>query len=181
MSTSSANPTRERLRQAAQELGMWLLKSGSEKVVFAESCTAGLVAAELATVAGISQHLCGSMVTYREPSKTAWLGVEPQALQEFSAVSQEVTEAMATGVLQRTNEASWSAAVTGHLGPGAPASLDGQVFITVARREPNEPAGQIIKQIGLRLRSSSRTERQAEAAAAVLETLAGELQRASAN
>jgi len=160
---------------------MWLLKSGREKVVFAESCTAGLVAAELATVAGISQHLCGSMVTYREPSKTAWLGVEPQALQEFSAVSQEVTDAMATGVLQRTNEASWSAAVTGHLGPGAPASLDGQVFITVARREPNEPAGQIIKQIGLRLRSSSRTERQAEAAAAVLETLAGELQRASAN
>jgi PncC family amidohydrolase len=160
---------------------MWLLKSGREKVVFAESCTAGLVAAELATVAGISQHLCGSMVTYREPSKTAWLGVEPQALQEFSAVSQEVTDAMATGVLQRTNEASWSAAVTGHLGPGAPASLVGQIFITVARREPNEPAGQIIKQIGLRLRSSSRTERQAEAAAAVLETLAGELQRASAN
>lgn len=181
MSTSGDNPSSERLRQAAQTLGMWLLKSGSEKVVFAESCTAGLVAAELATVPGISQHLCGSMVTYREPSKTAWLGIQSQALQQFSAVSQQVTDAMATGALQRTNEASWSAAVTGHLGPGAPESSDGQVFITVARREPSKPAGQIVKQLALRLRSSSRTERQAEAAAAVLETLAGELQRASAN
>jgi PncC family amidohydrolase len=181
MSTSGDNPPSERLGQAAQTLGMWLLNSGREKVVFAESCTAGLVAAELATVPGISQHLCGSMVTYREPSKTAWLGVEVKVLQQFSAVSQQVTDALATGVLERTKEATWCAAITGHLGPGAPADLDGKVFIAVARREPNGGAGQIVKQLALRLRSSSRRDRQAEAAAAVLETIAGELQRASEN
>lgn len=181
MSTSGDNPARERLEQAAQALGKWLLESGREKVVFAESCTAGLVAAELATVPGISQYLCGSMVTYREPSKTAWLGVDPQQLQQFSAVSQQVTDAMAAGVLQLTKEASWSAAVTGHLGPGAPADLDGRIFITVACRGSRDSTGGIVQQSALQLRSSSRRDRQAEAAAVVLETLAREMQRAIEN
>jgi nicotinamide-nucleotide amidase len=179
MSTSGDNPSPQRLGQAAQALGQWLLDSGREKVVFAESCTGGLVAAELATVPGISQHLCGSMVTYREPSKTAWLGVDAQLLDQYSAVSQPVTDAMALGVLQRTSEASWSAAVTGHLGPGAPAQLDGQIFIAVARRFRGGAASPLVKQLAVRLRSNTRAERQAEAAAQVLETLAEAMQDAA--
>jgi PncC family amidohydrolase len=177
MSSDNDNLLRNRLDQAARSLGEWLLELGQEKIVFAESCTAGLVAAALAAVPGISQHLCGSMVTYREPSKTAWLGVDSHLLQQFSAVSQPVTDAMALGVLQRTVEASWSAAVTGHLGPGAPAELDGQLFVAVARREPSRPAEKILAQSAVRLHSSSRQGRQTEAAALVLEMFAREIRK----
>lgn len=169
---------RTRLDQAAARTGEWLLEHGQEKVVFAESCTAGLVAAALAAVPGISQNLCGSMVTYREPIKTAWLGIDAGLLEQCSAVSRPVTDAMAAAVLDRTVEATWSAAITGHLGPGAPAPLDGQVFIAVARREPPRRLPQVVAQAAVRLRSSTRRDRQAEAAALVLETLADQLQRA---
>lgn len=170
-------PVRTRLDQAAERLGEWLLEHGREKIVFAESCTAGLVAAALAAVPGISQNLCGSMVTYREPIKTAWLGVDADLLRECSAVSQPVTDAMAAAVLQHTVEATWSAAVTGHLGPGAPSQLDGQIFIAIARRDPPRRLQEVVAQSAVRLRSCSRRDRQAEAAALVLETLADQLQR----
>lgn len=179
MSSDNDSQLRTRLDQAAKSLGQWLLELGRERIVFAESCTAGLVAAALATVPGISQLLCGSMVTYRESCKTAWLGVDAQSLRQFSAVSQQVTDSMAVGVLQKTAEASWSAAVTGYLGPGAPPELDGQVFIAVARREPGRPREKIIVQSAMRLHSSLRRDRQAEAAALVLEILDREMRIAT--
>lgn len=160
-----------RLDESAQSLGRWLFQAGSEKVVFAESCTAGLVAASLAAVPGISQHFCGSMVTYREASKISWLAVNAQLLEERSAVSQPVTDAMALGVLRSTPEATWSAAVTGHLGPGAPPALDGQIFISIARRQATGLPAHLDAQVTIRLCNSSRRERQAEAAANVLELL----------
>ncbi len=167
------------LHRAALQLGALLLSQPEEKVVLAESCTAGLVAATLARVPGISQSLCGSLVTYREASKMAWLGVEPGLLREHTAVSEQVTAAMVLGALARTPEATWSAAVTGHLGPGAPPELDGQIFIAVARRQmcasepsPAAPTGKLVLQSRRRLTTESRTDRQEQAAQWVLETLA---------
>lgn len=107
------------------------------RVVFAESCTAGLVAATLARVPGISAHLCGSAVTYCETTKVAWLDVRPRDLARHSAVSPQVARQMALGVLAHTPEADWSAAVTGHLGPEAPAEQDGVIYICIARRLPS--------------------------------------------
>lgn len=159
---------------AARRMGEVLLSSHSERVVLAESCTAGLVAAALASVPGISQHLCGSLVSYREASKAAWLGVEPDLLAKWTAVSRPVTSAMALGALERTVEASWSAAVTGHLGPGAPPELDGLVFIAIARRN-NDRTGDLVAQHRHRLATSSRTARQQEAAILVLDALRQEL------
>jgi nicotinamide mononucleotide (NMN) deamidase PncC len=43
---------------------------------------------------------------------------------------------MAVGVLERTPEADLAASVTGHLGPDAPAALDGVIYVGVARRDP---------------------------------------------
>ncbi len=51
-----------------------VLKRLDTKIVFAESCTAGLVSATLARVPGVSAYLCGSAVTYRDEVKTAWVG-----------------------------------------------------------------------------------------------------------
>jgi nicotinamide-nucleotide amidase len=166
------------LHRAALELGASLLAKPEEKVVFAESCTAGLVAAALARVPGISQSLCGSLVTYREASKIAWLGVEPQLLSAHTAVSAQVTAAMARGALNRTVEAKWAIAVTGHLGPGAPTDLDGQIFVAVARRLPpgetGDPEGTpavVVLESQRRLTAEGRSDRQQQAAQWVLESL----------
>lgn len=111
-----------------------LLREQGAKIVFAESCTGGLVAGALTRFPGISQHLCGSMVTYRNETKTAYLGIAPEVLKKPGPVSKLVAQQMALAVLARTPEATLAAAVTGHLGPDAPKRLDGVVFIAVAQR-----------------------------------------------
>jgi nicotinamide-nucleotide amidase len=167
------------LQETAQSLGSLLLEHG-EKIVFAESCTAGLAAASLAIVPGISRCLCGSLVTYREASKTAWLGVDAKLIGRVTAVSPEVTVAMACGALRQTAEANWAAAVTGHLGPDAPPEQDGTIHIAIARRLEQSPphvtdremAGmKLVTQLKPRLTCGSRILRQQQAAQLVLATL----------
>ena len=112
------------------------LREGRDRLVLAESCTAGLVAAELGQIPGISEFFCGSMVVYRTPTKTAWLGISSELLDDpaVGPVSAEVTIALAQAVLEKTPEATIAAAITGHLGPGAPAEMDGQVHCAMVRR-----------------------------------------------
>ena len=111
-----------------------LLRQTQRRIVFAESCTGGLVSAALARVPGISDFLCGSAVTYRLDTKAKWLGVSESLLLNPGPVSEEVAREMALGVLALTPEADLAASITGHLGPHAPDDLDGLVFIGVARR-----------------------------------------------
>lgn len=98
--------------------------------MLAESCTAGLVAAELGKVPGISEFFCGSMVVYQSRTKTAWLNVATDGLEdpERGPVSQWASCSLAENLLECTPHASVAFAVTGHLGPGAPQELDGVVF-----------------------------------------------------
>lgn len=121
--------TDEALLVVAQELARRLSASG-RKLVLAESCTAGLTAAQLARVPGVSANFCGSAVVYRETTKTAWLGVPASNFQNDGpgVVSGATAEAMARGVLAQTPEADIAVAITGHLGPGAPPELDGVTF-----------------------------------------------------
>ena len=154
------------------------LQRKDARVVLAESCTAGLVSAALARVPGISQWHCGSAVTYREATKTAWLDVSAATLEQFTAVSEPVARQMARGVLASTPEATFSAAITGHLGPDAPAKLDGVVYISVATRRGAR--AQITGVWRHKLKSASRYRRQQEAAALVLRRLATEVRKANA-
>lgn len=114
-----------------------LLKQRNLKVVFAESCTGGLVAGSLTRVPGISDYHCGGVVVYRNATKEAYLGIPARLLKNPGPVSEIVAREMAIRVLDLTPEADISAAVTGHLGPGAPQELDGVVFIAVAWRKTN--------------------------------------------
>lgn len=140
-----------------------MLKSSNQRVVFAESCTAGLASAQLATVAGISEHHCGSLVPYRNRSKRDWLSVPAKLLQDPGPVSEIVASKMAEGALKQTREANIAVSVTGHLGPDAPKRLDGLVFIGVAVcLEQSAKA-----QTGVsrhRLKTVTRYQRQREAA-----------------
>lgn len=144
------------------------LTATGRKVVFAESCTGGLVSATLTKIPGISEHHCGGVVTYRNATKHAYLGIPLKTLDHQGPVSREVVELMARGVLKKTPEADVSIAVTGHLGPKAPAGLDGLVFIAVAVRQP-ECFG--IEELHCR-RGDSRVERQRWVVQKALELLA---------
>ena len=136
------------------------------RVVFAESCTGGLVSAELAKVPGVSDFLCGSAVTYRCDTKVQWLGVSGEDIEQYTAVSGQVAIQMASGVLEKTREASLSASITGHLGPGAPEDFDGVVFIGIATRHSDDEAGEEVSRH--QLVQTQRLQRQAEAAELVL-------------
>jgi PncC family amidohydrolase len=111
-----------------------LLERTQQKIVFAESCTGGLVSATLARVPGISNFHCGSAVVYRLDTKTKWLGVPSSMLINPGPVSEPVARAMAEGVLSVTPEADLSASITGHLGPNAPPDQDGLIFVGIAVR-----------------------------------------------
>ena len=114
-----------------------LLEQTHRRLVCAESCTAGLVSATLAGIPGASQWLCGSAVVYRNATKTAWIGVSSEILNDPARgdVCEETAMQMAEGVLSVTPEASVAVSVTGHLGPGAPTGLDGVVVIGWAERD----------------------------------------------
>jgi PncC family amidohydrolase len=147
-----------------------LLAERQVKVVFAESCTAGLVSASLARVPGISEFLCGSAVTYRNDTKNGWLSVEAKLLERPGPVSRVVVENMADGVLRATPEADWAASITGHLGPNAPRKLDGLVYIGVAKRESRsgrrpQAKVRVFKHF---LEATTRNARQREAVSLVL-------------
>jgi PncC family amidohydrolase len=140
----------------------------------AESCTAGRVAASLGKVPGISRYLCGSLVTYRNETKTAWLQIPDSTLSDPGPVSETVARLMVEGALKLTPEAQLSASVTGHLGPQAPSGFDGLVFIGIAQRNGKTIDTSVTRH---HLRSQSRTERQREATWLVLRSIRGELER----
>lgn len=111
------------------------LQSRGEHLALAESCTCGMAAAMIGGVPGASNVFCGSMVTYQTACKRSWLGVPAEIVAAHSAESRATTEAMATRLLSACPEADWTAAVTGHLGPNAPAEQDGEVFFCLVRRD----------------------------------------------
>ncbi|MDO7875837.1 CinA family protein [Hymenobacter sp. ASUV-10] len=103
-------------------------------LALAESCTCGLVAAQLAPAFGISQVLLGSVVTYHIEAKQKLLGVKKATLATYSAESQQTTNEMALGLHRHLPQADVCVAVTGLCGPGASETPDkpvGTVFVTI--------------------------------------------------
>ena len=93
------------------------LRGQGRTLATAESCTAGLVAARLAGVAGASDVLLGGIVSYANEVKQQLLGVPAEMLAEHGAVSPEVARAMAEGA-RRATGADVAVSVTGVAGPG---------------------------------------------------------------
>ncbi|MFN9720230.1 MAG: CinA family protein [Planctomycetota bacterium] len=121
------------LDQAAADV-VSILRQRGDVLVAAESCTAGLIAATLARVPGVSSFFAGSMVVYQVASKSHWLGIEDSLIHKHDVVSSEIARAMAEQVLARTPHASVSIGITGHLGPEAPKELDGTAWLGFALR-----------------------------------------------
>ncbi len=155
-------------RELASELAR-LLAEQNKKIVLAESCTGGMAAALLTQVPGISQYFCGSAVTYREATKSQWLKVSPEHMHEFTAESMEASDEMAVNILEMTEEADFSAAITGHLGPGIDPKIDGILFISLAIKQPAKSHCKVIHRFSGGLSASDRIQRQLESAAIMLE------------
>ena len=103
-------------------------------LALAESCTCGLVAAQLAPATGVSEVLLGSVVTYHRDTKQKLLGVKKETLDTYSAESQQTTNEMALGLHRHLPTADVCVAITGLCGPGASETPDkpvGTVFVTV--------------------------------------------------
>jgi PncC family amidohydrolase len=125
--------TQRDLTSLAKQLAQ-VLSQKQLRIVFAESCTGGLVSNALTRIAGISEWHCGSAVVYRIETKAQWLGIDRKILEKPGPVSRIVASLMAENVLANTPEADVAASITGHLGPGAPARQDGLIFVGMARR-----------------------------------------------
>lgn len=151
-----------------------LLAAQQKKVATAESCTGGLVAGALTAVPGISAWHCGGVIVYRNETKQALLGISNELLADPGAVSEMVARQMAERVLMKIPEADVAVAVTGHLGPHAPAELDGVVWLAVATRKGNESADVRTKK--LLLPPLARIERQQLAIVGALDFLASNLE-----
>lgn len=111
-----------------------LLLARSLTLILAESCTAGLIAASLGSVPGVSRVLAGSAVVYQLKTKSSWLGIDEQLLDDPGPVSEVVAVQMAESVLQMTSHAEVALSITGHLGPDSPEGLDGVAYTAVSRR-----------------------------------------------
>ncbi|KLI63845.1 CinA family protein [Aurantiacibacter marinus] len=114
--------------------------AAARKVVLAESCTGGLVAAALTEIAGSSVVLDRGFVTYSNASKQAELGVPLDIIDAFGAVSIACAFAMAQGALDRS-DADVAVAISGIAGPDGGTDLKpvGTVVFAKAVRGQEEP------------------------------------------
>lgn len=110
-----------------------LLKTRGETLATAESCTGGNIAHRFTAMPGASEYFKGGVVAYSNEVKMALLGVDPESLNRYGAVSQNVAEQMAEGV-RRATGATYGISTTGIAGPtgGTPEKPVGTVWMAVA-------------------------------------------------
>lgn len=96
----------------------------------AESCTGGLVGHLITNVSGSSSYYRGGVVSYANEAKVRLLGVNPETLEKFGAVSEQAVLEMARGVRKALN-ADIGISVSGIAGPtgGTPQKPVGTVWI----------------------------------------------------
>jgi nicotinamide-nucleotide amidase len=99
----------------AAQLGAALL-ARKLMIATAESCTGGLVAAAITSIAGSSDWFDRGFVTYSNQAKHDMLGVPLALIEQHGAVSEEVARAMAEGALAHSR-AQVAISITGIAGP----------------------------------------------------------------
>lgn len=114
-----------------QVVGELLRKKGMT-ISTAESCTGGLVASLLTSVPGASDYFLGSVVSYAYSVKENVLGVSPDIIGGYGAVSPECAAAMADGV-RRLTGSDFAVSTTGNAGPAASENKDvGLVWVGIS-------------------------------------------------
>ncbi|AMM51568.1 decaheme cytochrome c MtrA [Rufibacter sp. DG15C] len=123
------------------------LKDRNLTLAFAESCTAGSLAAEITKATGTNGVFLGSMVTYDEAVKQKVLKVKKKTLDLYTAESQQVTNEMVLGV-HSLLKADVCVAVTGLFGGGASETVEkpvGTVFVSILFQKKVEEYREVFK------------------------------------
>ncbi len=121
------------------------LTKRKQTIVFAESCTGGLLSASLTSISGASKVFQGSIVSYSNELKNSLLDISEEKLTKYGAVSEEVCEAMAINVKEKLR-ADWAISISGIAGPkgGSQDKPVGLVYISISG--PNNYINTIKKQ-----------------------------------
>ncbi|MEG1805093.1 MAG: nicotinamide-nucleotide amidohydrolase family protein [Clostridia bacterium] len=104
--------TNEELEQAL----LGVMESKHSAIAVAESVSGGMIASKLVSVPRMGQHLVESMVTYSDESKVSRLGVLPDTLKTYGAVSENVAREMCLGLLSN-HLTQYVISTTGFAGP----------------------------------------------------------------
>lgn len=139
------------------------LEAQNETLAIAESCTGGLLSAQITSVSGASKVYRGALCCYTNEIKIQELGIASTLLNEYSAVSAPVAQAMATAVREKFGT-TYGIATTGYMEMEGTPPQTGEVYIAVATRE-----GATVRHYTL---NQNRTANQARATdCAILELL----------
>ncbi|MDC0046422.1 CinA family protein [Candidatus Pelagibacter sp.] len=104
------------------------------KIAFAESCTGGMLAAEVTSISGASKVFGLGLITYSNQAKISVLKVNKNIIQKYGAVSPECCEAMVKN-LSKISKAQINVSITGIAGPngGTMKKPVGLVYIGVKK------------------------------------------------
>jgi nicotinamide-nucleotide amidase len=110
-----------------------LLVEKNKTVATAESCTGGYLAHQFTQLAGSSRYYIGGVVAYSNQVKISQLGVNPQTLDSFGAVSEQTIIEMAKGIREKLGT-DIGLATSGVAGPdgGSPEKPVGTVWVAYA-------------------------------------------------
>lgn len=136
-----------------EEIGK-LLKARGLTLSTAESCTGGGIAALITSVPGSSEYFKGGIVAYANEAKENLLGVAPQTLKLYGAVSRETVLEMLKGTMHAF-KTDCAISTSGIAGPGG-GSIEkpvGTIWIAAAchdkivtkRQEGDEGRAQNVK------------------------------------
>lgn len=104
------------MKERAEKLGE-MLAAQKLTICTAESCTGGGIANLFTTIPGSSVWFDRAYVTYSNQAKISMLGVDPDTLKQYGAVSEQVAQEMALGALRHSGT-NMAVSVTGVAGPG---------------------------------------------------------------
>ena len=109
------------------------LAKRNESIVFAESCTGGLLSSSITSISGSSKVFQGSIVSYSNDLKNSLLNISEEKLTKYGAVSEEVCEAMAINAKEKLGS-DWAIAISGIAGPkgGSQDKPVGLVYISIS-------------------------------------------------
>jgi nicotinamide-nucleotide amidase len=131
------------LSNLAIELGA-ALKARGFTLALAESCTGGMVAQAITSIAGSSAWFDRGFVTYSNQAKIEMLGVSINTIETYGAVSEQTANEMALGALKNSH-AHISGSITGIAGPDGGSAEKPVGTVCFAWSEVNEATSTITK------------------------------------
>ena len=119
----------------SQKLSKRLLESclnNNIKLITAESCTGGLLSANITGIAGSSAVFSYGIICYSNESKRKFLNVDVKTLKSYGAVSFETVREMLAGLCNQAESKTLTIAISGVAGPsGSESKPVGLVYIGV--------------------------------------------------